>query len=750
MHLRRRTDRASAIAYGGWAVLTLVLLVGTLVSLGEADRTARRVVLARADAGATALEQTTLRVLEAVDGLENLAAARVRLSRGGSNDVASFIEQQMHDAVGASAFGLQEVAIIAGDGTVTWTNRTGPSDIHFDPRLLDGARAADSGGIMIVAPRTGAGVRPSLIILRPLLDSAGRRSATIAVAVDAMALSDMIARQSGGGVGIIQRRPDGAMLARTINPRLAFSVRIAPNDPLLIAAQTATAGQLHYQVGETDRLVGWRAPPEAPVIVSQIFDTNVALADYFRLRRIVLSVVAALAFGALTATRLFLANFLLRKRLAEQAMRDPLTGLHNRRYFAEVMTKRVQEAQREGMTAGVLLVDLDGFKQINDTRGHPVGDALLQEVAARLSNCVSQGDTVMRLGGDEFAIVRIGRQQRRDVTSLARFMVAELGRIFEVEGYHLRIAGSVGLAMPPEGGEDLNELLRSADIALYFVKSQGGGAYQLFDPVMEETVRTRRSLEIDLREALARRELELYFQPLVQLDPRRVSGFEALLRWHHPVLGMVMPSRFIPIAEETGLIADIGAWVIRRACEEALLWPEGTRIAVNLSPVQFERSDLVDIVSIVLRETKIEPSRLELEITEGVVMREVGDALATMHKLKALGVRLALDDFGTGYASLSYLRSFPFNKVKIDGSFLSDLSGDGGTIVRAMLGLCAHLGLDTLVECVETNEQLEWLRREGCTEVQGHFFSPPRPASGVAETFAMVANQGERVSVWTG
>jgi diguanylate cyclase (GGDEF)-like protein len=404
----------------------------------------------------------------------------------------------------------------------------------------------------------------------------------------------------------------------------------------------------------------------------------------------------------------------------------------------------MENAKRQGETAMVLLIDLDGFKQVNDTRGHPVGDGLLRDVAGRLLACADRHDVVMRLGGDEFALVRLGRTQRRDATALARYIVNELAAVYEVDGYHLRISASVGVATPPDGGEDLNDLLRSADIALYFVKAEGGSGYRLFDPAMEDSVRTRRALEIDLREALERRELEVYFQPLVRLDPHRVSGFEALLRWHHPTMGMVMPGRFIALAEETGLIAPIGEWVMRQACMEAARWPGQTRVAVNLSPVQFERSDIVAIVASALRESRLEPSRLELEITEGVVMRDVGDALNTMHKLQALGVRLALDDFGTGYASLSYLRSFPFDKVKVDGSFLADLHGDGGTIIRAVLGLCGHLGLDSLVECVETEEQLDWLRQEGCTEVQGHLFSPPRPASGVAEIIGSVAGRAAR------
>ena len=409
-----------------------------------------------------------------------------------------------------------------------------------------------------------------------------------------------------------------------------------------------------------------------------------------------------------------------------------------------MLARRFTAAQRQGLSATVLQIDLDGFKQVNDTRGHAVGDALLRQVAARLRACVGPGDAVVRLGGDEFAVVRLGRHQRRDSVALARYVVSELALPYQVETYQLRISASVGVALYPSGGEHLPDLLRSADIALYFVKDEGGDAYRIFDPAMEESVRTRRALELDLRQAIPRGELEVYFQPLVQLEPRRVGGFEALVRWHHPELGMVMPSTFIPLAEETGQIAAIGEWVLRQACLEATRWDGNLRIAVNLSPVQFERSDIVDIVASALRETRLPPNRLELEITEGVVMGEMGDVLETMRRLQALGVRLALDDFGTGYSSLSYLRSFPFDKVKIDASFLADLHGDGGTIIRAVLGLCGHLGLDTLVEGVETQAQLQWLRVEGCTEVQGHLFSPPRPAGGLAEIIARVGAPAAR------
>jgi diguanylate cyclase (GGDEF)-like protein len=386
----------------------------------------------------------------------------------------------------------------------------------------------------------------------------------------------------------------------------------------------------------------------------------------------------------------------------------------------------------------VLLIDLDGFKYVNDTRGHAVGDSLLREVGFRLRACAGASDTVIRLGGDEFALVRIDRQQRRDATSLARFIIAELSRLYEIDGYQVRVGASVGVAFPPEGGELLPDLLRSADIALYAAKADGGGSHQLFDPGMEETVRSRRALEMDLREALLRQELEVYYQPLVQLDPRRVSGFEALVRWHHPIHGMVMPGRFIPMAEETGLIAGIGQWVLRQACMEATRWPANTRIAVNISPVQFDRSDIVDVVAAALRESRLDPSRLELEITEGVVVLDTGDALATMRRLQALGVRLALDDFGTGYSSLSYLRSFPFDKIKIDQSFVRDLSEqvESQAIISAVVAVADSLGMTTTAEGVETQEQLDLLRRAGCTEAQGYLFSRPIPADQVAQYVA--------------
>ncbi len=738
----RRTTRAAAVAYGSWALLTLLLVAGTLTSLNQAERTGRQAVLARAEAGASAVEQTMLRIFEAAQTLQTLAQTRGRLVNSGNLAGVQAIDEQLHDDVLANHSGIKAVNIYR-HGRLAWTSDAGgwPGTM-LEPVLSAADPPPNEAGLQIGVPvlnvATGSWTVQTVWLLH---DKAGAEDGQAVIWLDPMVLSDMIARQSTspGVVSTVQRLSDAAFIARSQHLGRALLERPSAEDPAFVLAHRTASGQLEDRVGGVDRLVGVQAPETLPIVVTQSFNTNVALSDFFHLRQIVLAVMLALASGALIATRLILSNYLLRERLGEQALMDPLTGLGNRRYFTDTMARRFTAARRDGLSAAVLLIDLDGFKQVNDTRGHPVGDSLLRQVADRLRLCAGEDDRVMRLGGDEFAIVRLCRQQRRDSTSLARFVVSELSKMYEVDGYHLRISASVGVALYPTGGEQLTDLLRSADIALYFVKAEGGDAYRIFDPAMEETVRTRRALEIDLREALAGNQLEVYYQPLVSLEPRRVSGFEALLRWHHPVLGLVMPGRFIPIAEETGLIAPIGEWVLRQACQEATRWPANTRVAVNLSPVQFERSDIIAIVAGALRDTRLAPGRLELEITEGVVMRDMGDVLATMRRLQALGVRLALDDFGTGYSSLSYLRSFPFDKVKIDASFLADLHGDGGTIIRAVLGLCGHLELDTLVEGVETEEQLHWLRVEGCTEVQGHLFSPPRPAMGVPEIISNVA-----------
>jgi diguanylate cyclase (GGDEF)-like protein len=766
-----RLERASLIAYGGWILFVFAVAGVTCISLRQVERAETSVVLARAERGTAALEQTMLRAFDALYALRDLAQTRARLTALSDAAGRSAVERQMQALAASHRFGIQEVLIAGRDGVLDWSSSQSSAwaDLGRPARQrrvkAAGARRAITPNPPPIVAIDRAG--PGLTVTKPMLTPQGRwiihvtlpagdGASALMVALDATGLSHVIAQEvppAPGEVNAVQLLDSGAFLARSIHPEAAFGEQVASPgqqralglaeaDPVINAAALGPAGALRDHTASIDRMIGYRVPRGLPVVVSQTISSRLALADYYSLRRTVLLAATTVCAGGLFATRLLLLNFLLRRRLAQQAMQDPLTGLPNRRYFTDVLPRVLHEAQHGGATAAVLLIDLDGFKYVNDTRGHATGDSMLREVAVRLRTCAGEADHVMRLGGDEFALVRVGRQQRRDATALARYIVSELSSIYEIDGYQVRAGASVGIAFPPEGGDTLPDLLRSADIALYAVKSDGGSGYQMFDTGMEETVRSRRALEMDLREALLRQELEVYYQPLVQLDPRRVCGFEALVRWHHPVHGMVMPGRFIPMAEETGLIAGIGQWVLRQACMEATRWPADTRIAVNISPVQFDRSDIVDVVAAALRESRLDPGRLELEITEGVVILDTGDALATMRRLQGLGVRLALDDFGTGYSSLSYLRSFPLDKVKIDGSFLADLGGDGGAIVRSVLSLCAHMQLDTLVEGVETEAQLFWLRHEGCTEAQGHLFSEPQPADALAGIIEDVASAG--------
>jgi len=346
-------------------------------------------------------------------------------------------------------------------------------------------------------------------------------------------------------------------------------------------------------------------------------------------------------------------------------------------------------------------------------------------------------DTIARLGGDEFAVLQVA-SGAREAGELARRLVAAIGEPFEVEGHQLNVGTSIGIALSPQDSDDPDGLLRNADLALYRAKADGRGTHRFFEPAMNDRAQARRALELDLREALGRGEIELHYQPQVGLASGRIAGFEALARWRHPTRGMVSPADFIPLAEEIGLIAPIGEWVLRQACAQAATWPGEVKVAVNLSPAQFRSANLVGVVVGALAASGLPARRLELEITETVLLERSEANVATLHRLRALGVRVALDDFGTGYSSLGYLRSFPFDKIKIDRSFVKELteSSDCLAIVRAVAGLGASLGICTTAEGVETQEQLERVRAEGCTEAQGFLISKPGPAGDIAGLLA--------------
>ena len=417
----------------------------------------------------------------------------------------------------------------------------------------------------------------------------------------------------------------------------------------------------------------------------------------------------------------------------EMARHDLLTGLPNRLLLRERLMEAVGRLQRTGEACAVLLIDLDRFKPVNDTLGHPMGDALLKKVADRLRSTVRPTDTVARIGGDEFVILQTGVREASDTQALARRIVDLIGRTYMVDGHLLTIGASVGVALAPNDGTEADKLLKNADLALYRAKLDGRATYRFFEPEMDARMQTRRQLELDMRQALARREFQLHYQPQMQLDGNRLVGCEALIRWQHPTRGMVSPLDFIPLAEEIGLIVPIGEWVMRQACRDAVTWPAPISVAVNVSPAQFKSERLVEMVMSALSSSGLPATRLEVEITEGVLLQQNDKTLQTLHRLRELGVRVSMDDFGTGYSSLSYLRSFPFDKIKIDRSFVSDLSGkrDGEAIIRAIAGLGKSLGMTTVAEGVETADQMARIRAEGCTDVQGYLISKPVPAAEV-------------------
>jgi diguanylate cyclase (GGDEF)-like protein/PAS domain S-box-containing protein len=431
-------------------------------------------------------------------------------------------------------------------------------------------------------------------------------------------------------------------------------------------------------------------------------------------------------------------------RVAHMAHHDSLTELPNRIFYQERLSQALDLNDATKHVA-VLCIDLDLFKNVNDSFGHPMGDRLLKMVAGRMRAEVRGNNLVARLGGDEFAVVLASDVSPNEANDFAARLIEILSVPYDMDGIEVVIGASIGIALSPGDGESSEELMRNADMALYRAKSEGGGVHRFFEREMDRQAQKRRDMELDLRSAFANGEFELHYQPLVDLAADRITGFEALLRWKHPDKGMISPADFIPVAEDIGLIVTLGEWVLRKACAEAAKWPSDIKIAVNLSPVQFRSRNIVQIVIAALAYSGLSPLRLELEITESLFLAETEANLVILHQLRALGVRISMDDFGTGYSSLSYLRSFPFDKIKIDRSFVKDLVGrpDCVAIVRAISGLGRSLNITTTAEGVETVDQLDWLRAEGCNEVQGFLFSAAKPA---AEVEALLLRFGQRAS----
>jgi diguanylate cyclase (GGDEF)-like protein len=425
------------------------------------------------------------------------------------------------------------------------------------------------------------------------------------------------------------------------------------------------------------------------------------------------------------------------------AYHDSLTGLGNRLLFKEQLEEALKDVSVASHPLAVLFLDLDGFKAVNDTLGHSIGDLLLKSVATKLRDILPRTDRIARLGGDEFAILQISAAQPGSSIALAEKIIEVVGQPNSIDGHDVTVGASVGIAVARPGDINTENFLKSADLAMYSAKSDGRGTYRMFDPEMDAIVQARRLLERDMRTALAQDGFRLFYQPLVNLQTKKVTAFEALMRWQHPERGMVPPSDFIPVAEEMGLIVQLGEWALRQACAEATEWPDEVCVSVNLSPLQFSKGNLVSSVMSALASAGLPASRLELEITESVLLEKSERNITILNQLRDLGVRISMDDFGTGYSSIGYLRSFPFDKIKIDQSFVRDLLVDEGSlaIVRAIAGLGVSFGMITTAEGVETEEQMRCLNLEGCIEVQGYLYSRPVPADEIVGVLASLDNR---------
>lgn len=421
-------------------------------------------------------------------------------------------------------------------------------------------------------------------------------------------------------------------------------------------------------------------------------------------------------------------------RALHLAYHDSLTGLANRLLFKEQLENVLKDTLETPKPVAVLFIDLDGFKGVNDSLGHTIGDRLLKSVAVRIRDILPANGRVARLGGDEFAVLQISAEQPSAAITLAQRIIDIVGQPLVIEGYDVTVSASVGIAIAAAGTMNAESVLKSADIAMYSAKSKGRGNYRMFDPEMDAVVQARADLEREMRNGIVQNDFRLVYQPLVNLQTQKVTAFEALMRWEHPERGLVSPTDFIPLAEDTGLIVRLGEWALRQACSEAMNWPDDISVSVNLSAVQFAKGDLVSTVMNALASSGLPSFRLELEITETILLEGSVHNVGILDQLHELGVRISLDDFGTGYSSIGYLRSFKFDKLKIDRSFVKDLLADEKSlaIVRAIVGLGSSFGITTTAEGVETEDQWRCLHQEGCTEVQGYLYSKPLPPKEIA------------------
>lgn len=558
------------------------------------------------------------------------------------------------------------------------------------------------------------------------------------------AAKDMLVERSENGERILYRVSELPELGTTLAPRLVlrYSLTSALQNYAVLGWILLSLGLVGLVV---TLLAGWRI---ASGITRPLALLDDAAQRFSAGENVAVSIRSNDEVGRLATSfnAMVVAINEREQRITHMALHDALTGLPNRKLFREQLDFALARLHKDERLV-VAYVDLDNFKLVNDTLGHPAGDSLLRDVSLRLTNAFEEA-TVARLGGDEFALMFPRVASDVDVGGIAERVAAAFTGETRIEGQTFATGASIGLAVAPADGLDGEQIIKNADLALYRAKQEGRGCYQFFEAGMDEQARQRRQLEMDMRQALATGQFQLHFQPLYNIAEQRLLGFEALIRWEHPTRGMVPPIKFIPLAEETGLIIPIGEWVVREACRQAATWPEPLRVAVNISPLQFRSSNLTTAIFQALAQSRLEPSRLELEITESIFIDNVEATLSALHGLRNLGVRIALDDFGTGYSSLSYLRSFPFDKVKIDQSFVHDLGSGAGAkaIIRAITTLAAALGMETLAEGVEDADQVEMLRIEGCEQIQGYWLSRPIPAIDVQAMIVRLETTARKVA----
>jgi len=555
----------------------------------------------------------------------------------------------------------------------------------------------------------------------------------------------------GGDTTILVRRDDGRLLARFPPIDARDGPQINPVEPFSDMRRAGERSRLLHRASSVDgqdRLMAFHLLQRYPLVVGTTTTVRSALAEWreqtsYLIGATLLLELTVLCIGLLMARHIRNQRILseahearLRAeadaRLGYMAQHDALTGLPNRLLFRSRLQDELIRSRR-GASFGLLCLDLDGFKDVNDSFGHPVGDMLLQAVTARLREEIREADTVARLGGDEFAIIQAGVEQPAGAIALAERLVARLAEPFELDMHQAAIGVSVGIALLPGDGDGADTALKNADLALYRAKADGRGTFRLFEPAMDAAMQRRTALVRDLRHGLEVGQFELFYQPIMDKHAARIQSFEALIRWRHPERGLVLPVEFIPVAEEIGLIRPLGAWVLAKACADAMQWPERISVAVNLSSVQFINGNLLQDVRRALGASGLPPHRLEVEVTETVLIQNSEATLVLLNELQALGVSIALDEFGASYSSLGYLRRFPFDRVKIDTTFVDDLrvSGDATAIVRSVTSLCQALGMATTAEGVETAQQFDRFQASGCTNVQGCLFSPPVPAAEI-------------------